>query len=282
PAGTKARELLARVGVAPLPEEPGTAKQLVEDLAEEGDHDAVLGELASRTRLEDETLDAFLEAVLPKMRTPEDRGRVLEILSQRPYAGSLTAALAAIGDEDEEVRVRALNVLLRGQGMRTDRVRRDVARQLARRLKDEQGPLARRQLLQLCEGRHYCGRYPEASKRAKHTCSSPLLGALRGLARSGDRAALRTLSTHPSRAALDAMIELMGSADGDYRVEIRALVAQVTGLQHFPPEANVWKRELRKNQDAVERRLESAAESERDRLIGLQDRARRLAEALER
>ena len=280
PAGTKGRELLARVGVAPLPTEPGSAEQIVRDLAEEGDHDAVLGELASRTRLQDDSLDAVLEAVLPKIRAAEDRARVLELLEQRPYVGSLEASLASIGDEDEEVRVRALRVLLRGQGMRTDSVRRDIARQLARRLKDEEGPLARRSLLQLCEGRYYCGRYPDADKRAKHTCSSPLLGALKSLARGGDRAALRTLSTHPSRAAVDALLELMAGAKGDYRVEIRELVAQVTGLQRYPPDAGVWRRELRKHQDAVDRSLENAAERERDRLLGQRDRSRRLAESL--
>ncbi|MGE0707825.1 MAG: hypothetical protein AB7N76_13050 [Planctomycetota bacterium] len=285
PAQGTARELLARVGVPPLAQQqpPGTLEQLVAGLADEGDRGALLSELASATRLRDQTLDGLVRKLWRKVTDPAVRVRLVDILEKRPYEGAMRTLLEAAEDDDEEVRTQALQGLLRGLGQRTDAYRRDAARALAKRLKDEKGVRARKLLFELAVGEHVCGRYPPPEKPARHACSAPFLAALKAQARDGDRTALRCLAGHPSEQALDALIELIGATpDGPYRNEVYQELSNMTGLAARTVDAKGWRKEVKAKHDQILRRFEQRAETERSALLSRNQRAVRRAEDLAR
>jgi HEAT repeat protein len=266
-ARAAARRLLARVGTAPRPQNPGTSKQLVEDLVKEGDHEAVLSELASKFHVADASLDAQILRLWRRVGLPATRVRLVAIVENRPHEGSARALLEAISDDDEEVRTQALDGLVRGTAPLGTKLRRDAARAIAKRLRNEKGARARKFLFQLSQGYYVCGRYPAADRTAKHVCSTPLMNSLKSRVREGDRRALRCLGAHPSDQAFEALIELLGVGDVRLRTDVRSELAALTGLQQLPAQAGLWRREEKRNHDEIQRRFINRAETERRTLL---------------
>ena len=236
------------------------------DLSEEGDHGPVLSELASLERQRDQGLDELFAKALPKIPESQTKIGLLELIEKRPYEDALRAALEVVDDEDEDVRATALKVLYRAHAPRGERYRRDLARVLAKRIRQEKSARARKLLFQFCTGEHACGRYPTPDKAGKHTCSTPLLKALKSLAKSGDLTALRCLGAHPSDAAIQALLEVMSGGDDALKVAVRETLANLTGFTHMRPEPGAWKKAMKKRNKELKRRLSLKADGERVQL----------------
>ncbi|MBL4849629.1 MAG: hypothetical protein JKY65_29210 [Planctomycetes bacterium] len=283
PVGVSARKLLARVGQGAMPDaEPGTVEQLVDDLTVEGNHEAVLAELASDARLKDLQVDELLEAAWNQIPDALARRRLVDLLAARPYESAQRTLLNALTDPSPEVRAYAIQALLLQRALRSDRFRRDAARLIGKRLRKETDPLVRQRLLEFAQGKHVCGRYPSDDKAAKHSCSEPIMSYLRGQAKKGDRAALRCIGTHPSQQAVSGLIEVLKAVtrDRELRSDIISELNNLTGFGRVANDVAGWEKQRSKRSAQLAKRLNAQAEREREGIRRANARAEKRAQSL--
>ncbi len=221
-----------------------TLELLVNDLATTGgNHAAVLASLRLPARLLDERVDNLAGRALGRIRDPATRVELVKVLYQRPTEASLRVAVAAIDDADEEVRVEALRSLLEANAVRGDDLRREAARALAQRLRPgaETSPRAQEMLYALCSGGLYCA--AGGGDEGEHRCSPALMRGLEGLARKGDRAAIRCLGTHPNEGTIKFLISLYDAKEPP-SPEVGMSLARLSGMAIVTIDGAEWRKQL--------------------------------------
>lgn len=277
-----ARKVLSRVGMAPLPKEAGSVEQLVEALTLEGEPSEILTELGSEARLGDLELDEWIGARWKRFPEIATRRRLIDILALRPHESAQRALLLTLSDPEADVRAYGAKLLVHPRAFRSDRFRRDAARQLGKLLRQEKDPLVRQRFLELAKGKHFCGRYPADDKPAKHNCSEPILSYLRAQVKKGDRSALRCLAAHPSLQAVKSLIEVLKSTsrNQDLRYDISYELNNLTTVGGTAKDGPSWERQIAKRSAQLEKHLRGLAERERENIRRSNARATKLLKSL--
>lgn len=279
------RRVLAKVGrrdgVSSPEEQDEGLKLMIRDLTRPGDHDALVKELGASVRLTNVRIDRRILSAWPRIRQPQTRSRLVSLMLPRPQDESLQVILKAIEDDDQDVRTTALDVLWQAKAPRSEDFRRDAARVLAKRLKKERAPQARRTLLNLATGRYFCSKLDENDNNPTHSCSPQLLRALLGLSREKDESALRCLGTHPSRAVLDGLVDLLGrTKDDNYKSSVMSEIRNMSGVGIYSLDPKEWRREIGARQDRIKTRLKDRVRAEWRRELEVRKRAIKRREQL--
>ena len=253
------RKLLARIGrgQAGTPEHEGALALLVDDLARAGDHGPVLAELGAPYRLLDERLDQLL---VDRWKTFEEvavRRALVAAARVRPLPGALAPIARALEDPVEDVRLAALEALAGAQAPIEEPTREELGKLLARRLTQDEDLQARRVIYDLLQGSRFCGGMDAPGAAREHRCTPEVWRALRRRALSGDPSAVRALGTHPSRATIELMLELLERFERDQRSVVAQALRNLTGRRILNDHPRVWKEEAAKPDVADHLRAES-------------------------
>ena len=252
----------------------GGLRLLLDDLAEPGDHAAVLRELAAPSRLLDERIEARLKQAWRRVGDARLRLAVVRLLATRPHEASQRLLLDAVTDLDPEVRAEALRGLAEATALRSDAWRRDAGRVVAQRLAREDHEPARQQLLVLAAGPLLCAR---SAADELHRCTPTFVRAL-GVAARKDRHALQALLRHPSEAGAAELIDLLATCEIAQPAFVLEHLFDLTGLTFQSTDPAAWRQRLSPLPQVVERRFEELG---RPQMEALRARGRKAEQRLE-
>lgn len=285
PARLLCERLLPRVGTAESSPDAQKAAltTLVDDLLVAGDHGAVLRELAAPARLPDERIDPLLRerwGKLEKEGSEEVRLTLVRLFKSRPWEAAILGLFDAAEDPSEAVRVAALLAISQAMAIRTQDVRRQGARVLAGRLKQEKSARALETVYTLAAGGLYCtlGDDPET-----HKCSPALLRALQTLARKGEHKAIRTLTTHPSVESIETLLGLLVDLkEAQDKMAVAHALTQLTSVQSNSYDPMFWKGQLTPLQPKTKARLMYLATEDAKRTRALEAQAEALIKEIQK